>query len=259
MSEQKAKATETAAEETKFEIKVTEKAEFPKTLQIGAVKLSDIAASLNGLFSAYKDFVGSGFEVQTINGNQQIITYSLSFLPGQNHKDGVAAAFVPVDAETRGETRVERLIQQEKALKNSKKMELTKEGVKGLEKYILPYLQKNGAWKKKNIQEIQEKDQFGNVSKIHVKVTGIDYIACIKEVFGDKIETPDGLHDAVYNIQLKRMLTGMPVNMYNAQQNSMTDWLVEFVQGDTDGMNEFFREVGVFMNPNSPALNIVPR
>ena len=241
--------------EEKFDIKVTEKAEFPAAIHIAPIKLSELASTLNGLFSTYKDFIGSGFEVLESPGGR-ILSFSLTFLPGQN-SDGIARAFEPIDNAMKADTPIERQMAREQAFRNGRKMKLTKEGEEGIEKFIMRHFKNN--WKSKNIQEIPEKDPYGNIVKVYVKITGIDYIACIKEIFGDTIETSDGDHEAAYNIELKRPITGMNVGMFNNGATNVSDWFIEFVQGDVDAMNEFYREAGVFINPNSPSLNIVPR
>ena len=198
-------ATEKETEEKKFQIKVVEKADFDSSLNIEPMKLSDLAASLNGLFSAYKDFIGSEFRVDTVNGVNSI-SYSLCFLLGHNASDGIASAFVPVDAQIKANTRLERQIEREKASLDGKKSRLTKEGVEGLEPYILGFIRRKNPnnWYKTCVSEICERDRFGNISNVYVRVSGIDYKQCIKEIWGNEIKTRDGLHDAVYDIRLKR-------------------------------------------------------
>lgn len=254
-NEVKNNVTNEQAEERAFKIKVTEKATFPSTLNIAPMKLSDLAASLNGIFTPYKDFLGTEFKVDIVNGIQ-VLNFSACFLVG-HQGDGVTTAFAPVDDEVKDDSTINRMIKREKAFSTGRKTRLTKDGENGIADFILPHFQKK--WKNSNIQEIVERDRFGNASKVYVKVSGIDYNACIREIWGNKIEATDGEHKAIYTIQLKKMLTGTPVNTTMGQQTYAQDWLIELIQGDTNAMNEFYREIGVFMNPNSPALNIVPR
>lgn len=247
--------TNNTEKKSKFKITVAEKPEFPSTLKIASMKLSDLASVLNGIFTPYKDFMGTEFKVDIVNG-QQVINFSACFLVGQQG-EGITTAFAPVDDETRETTTISRMIQREKAFSNGRKTRLTEDGENGISEFILPYCAKK--WKSANIQEILERDRMGNVDKVYVKVSGIDYIACIKEMWGNKLNTSEGEHDAIYNIQLKKVLTGAPVNVGMTNQPYVTDWLIELVQGDTKAMNDFYREVGVLTNPNSPALNIIPR